>query len=56
MSGENATIEADTPRVGGSSPRERGKLELLRRDFWDWGLIPALAAHPRVSGENLKIR
>ena len=67
MCGENALPPAVWARLRGSSPRVRGKLELLRLDASAVRLIPACAgktrqrcasrfvsgAHPRVCGENL---
>ena len=64
--GENPVAEVISAAGGGSSPRVRGKLELLRLDAAAVRLIPACAgktwavepsrrnlrAHPRVCGEN----
>ena len=66
VGGENVDDSTAALRIGGSSPRGRGKLLGVGRGFLDCGLIPAWAgktfvntyklrreqAHPRVGGEN----
>ena len=68
--GENSSEAGDEKGAVGSSPRVRGKLDQARRRLLDVGLIPACAgktgrsssttrtgtAHPRVCGENLRLR
>ena len=64
--GENPMRAADTPSLGGSSPRGRGKHSTATKRMTQYRLIPARAgktgrmcdrcararAHPRAGGEN----